>query len=93
MAQAFLKNPNTLRPSLIRRMPRFNLSDSENKELTDYIMTVYQTPAIDRDSMPASGYPTAQGRNRANSCSMRSMPASRATSSIQRPTRDTLGRR
>ncbi len=58
--QAFLKNPGTLRPALIRRMPRFNLSDSEVTELTDYIMTVYQTPAFDRDSMPASGYPPAQ---------------------------------
>ena len=45
----FLHNPNTLRPSLIRRMPRFNLSDSDNKELTDYILTVYQSPAIDVD--------------------------------------------
>jgi len=58
--QAFLKNPGTLRPALIRRMPRFNLSDSEVTELTDYIMTVYQTPAFDRDSMPSSGYPKAQ---------------------------------
>jgi cbb3-type cytochrome oxidase cytochrome c subunit len=58
--QAFLKNPNTLRPSLIRRMPRFNLSDGDINELTDYIMTVYQTPAFDRDSMPASGYPATQ---------------------------------
>jgi cytochrome c1 len=57
---AFLKNPGTLRPALIRRMPRFNLSDSEITELTDYIMTVYQTPAFDRDSMPSSGYPPAQ---------------------------------
>jgi mono/diheme cytochrome c family protein len=56
----FLKNPNTLRPALIRRMPKFNLSDSEITELTDYIMTVYQTPAFDRDSMPAGGYPAAQ---------------------------------
>ena len=45
----FLKNPNTLRPALIRRMPRFNLSDSENKELTDYIAAVYQSPSIDPD--------------------------------------------
>ena len=52
----FLKNPNTLRPSLIRRMPRFNLTDAEAIELTDYIMTVYQSPAVDRDSMPLSGY-------------------------------------
>ena len=43
----FLHNPNTLRPSLIRRMPRFNLSESDNKVLTDYILTVYQSPAID----------------------------------------------
>ncbi|MFZ0954498.1 MAG: c-type cytochrome [Candidatus Sulfotelmatobacter sp.] len=56
----FLKNPNTLRPSLIRRMPKFNLSDSEANELTDYIMTVYQSPAIDRDSMPLGGYPQVQ---------------------------------
>jgi len=53
----FLKNPNTLRPALIRRMPKFNLSDNDITELTDYIMTVYQTPAFDRDSMPAGGYP------------------------------------
>jgi len=58
--QAFLKNPGTLRPALIRRMPRFNLSDGEVTELTDYIMTVYQSPAFDRDSMPANGYPPAQ---------------------------------
>ncbi|MGA8212182.1 MAG: c-type cytochrome [Candidatus Sulfotelmatobacter sp.] len=58
--QAFLKNPGTLRPALIRRMPRFNLSDSEVTELTNYIMTVYQTPAFDRDSMPSSGYPPTQ---------------------------------
>ncbi len=40
----FLKNPNTLRPSLIRRMPKFNLNEGEVNELTDYIMTVYQSP-------------------------------------------------
>ena len=52
----FLKNPNTLRPALIRRMPKFNLTDGEANELTDYIMTVYQSPAIDRDSMPLSSF-------------------------------------
>ena len=56
----FLKNPNTLRPALIRRMPRFNLTDGEVNELTDYMMTVYQNPAVDRDSMPLSGYPQGQ---------------------------------
>lgn len=56
----FLKNPGTLRPALIRRMPRFNFSDAEVNELTDYIMTVYQSPTVDRDSMPLSGYPQGQ---------------------------------
>lgn len=56
----FLKNPGTLRPALIRRMPRFNFTDAEINELTDYIMTVYQSPAVDRDSMPLSGYPQGQ---------------------------------
>lgn len=56
----FFKNPGTLRPALIRRMPRFNLSDSDVNELTDYIMTVYQNPTVDRDSMPLSGYSQGQ---------------------------------
>jgi cytochrome c1 len=56
----FFKNPGTLRPALIRRMPRFNLTDGEVNELTDYILTVYQNPGIDRDSMPLSGYPPGQ---------------------------------
>ncbi|HKV81874.1 MAG TPA: c-type cytochrome, partial [Candidatus Sulfotelmatobacter sp.] len=56
----FFKNPGTLRPALIRRMPKFNLTDSEINELTDYIMTVYQSPSIDRDSMPLSGYSQGQ---------------------------------
>ena len=53
----FLHNPNTLRPSLIRRMPRFNLSDAENKELTDYLLTAYQSPKIDADLAPAATNP------------------------------------
>jgi mono/diheme cytochrome c family protein len=62
---AFLKNPYTLRPAMIRHMPKFNLSDSERAELTGYFVTVYQKPDIDRDSMPLSGYSPAlveQGR-------------------------------
>lgn len=50
----FLKNPETLRPALIRRMPKFNLSDADINTLTDYMLTVYQTPQFDRDSLPAS---------------------------------------
>jgi mono/diheme cytochrome c family protein len=61
----FFRNPATLRPALIRRMPKFNLSDEDIRILSDYIMTVYQTPEFDRDSMPESGYSSTrveQGR-------------------------------
>lgn len=51
----FFKNPNTLRPALIRRMPKFNLTDGEVNTLSDYILTVYQTPAFDRDDPVVSG--------------------------------------
>jgi mono/diheme cytochrome c family protein len=56
----FFRNPATLRPALIRRMPKFNLSDEDIATLSDYIMTVYQTPEFDRDSMPESGYSATQ---------------------------------
>ncbi len=56
----FLRNPNTLRPALIRRMPKFNLKPDEITTLSDYMMTVYETPAFDRDSMPVSGYAPAE---------------------------------
>ncbi len=46
----FLANPNTLRPALIRRMPKFNMSADEIKTLSSYMLTVYQTPAFDSDS-------------------------------------------
>jgi mono/diheme cytochrome c family protein len=52
----FLKNPITLRPALIRRMPKFNLSDVEAGILADYMMTVYQTPAFDRDGIDAAKF-------------------------------------
>lgn len=56
----FLKNPETLRPALIRRMPKFNLREDEISSLADYIMTVYQTPEFDRDSMPESSFTPVQ---------------------------------
>lgn len=61
----FLKNPETLRPALIRRMPKFNLTDGEINTLTDYMMTVYQTPAFDRDEISDKDFSPAlvqQGR-------------------------------
>jgi mono/diheme cytochrome c family protein len=55
----FLKRPNTLRPALIRRMPKFNLTDEEANVFADYIMTAYQTPEFDRDQIDASKFSTA----------------------------------
>jgi mono/diheme cytochrome c family protein len=70
---AFLRNPNTLRPALIRRMPRFNLNDEEVATLADYIMTAYQTPVFDRDEpvTPADaprGKELYYGKYACNSC-------------------------
>jgi mono/diheme cytochrome c family protein len=56
----FLKNPETLRPALIRRMPKFNLSPPEADTLTDYILTVYQTPEFTRDSLAVSDFTPVQ---------------------------------
>jgi mono/diheme cytochrome c family protein len=58
--EAFFKNPGTLRPALIRRMPKFNLSNEDIATLSDYIMTVYQTPEFDRDLLPESGHSATQ---------------------------------
>lgn len=45
--EEFLKNPNTLRPALIRRMPKFNFTQGEIKTLSDYILSAYQGTGID----------------------------------------------
>jgi mono/diheme cytochrome c family protein len=74
---SFLKNPNTLRPALIRRMPKFNVTDEEANTLADYIMTAYQTPEFDRDQIDASKFSAADeahgkdlyyGKYACNSC-------------------------
>ena len=68
----FLKRPNTLRPTLIRRMPKFNVTDEEANVLADYIMTVYQTPAFDSNAVepgdPAQGKDLYYGKYACNSC-------------------------
>lgn len=61
---SFLHSPNTLRPSLVRRMPRFNLSDSDTAELTDYMLTVYQSPAMGSNFVPPPTGPDAVERGR-----------------------------
>ncbi len=41
----FLKNPQTLRPTLVLRMPQFNMSDKDAATLADYMTIVLQHPA------------------------------------------------
>lgn len=41
----FLKNPQTLRPMLVLRMPQFNMSDKDAATLADYMTLVLQHPA------------------------------------------------
>jgi mono/diheme cytochrome c family protein len=50
---SFMKNPNTLRPALIRRMPKFNLTDAENKTISDYIVAAYQAPGFNSHALDA----------------------------------------
>ena len=50
----FMKNPNTLRPMLIRRMPKFNLSDAEIETLSDYMLSAYQASGFDSQALEAS---------------------------------------
>lgn len=42
----FLKNPQTLRPTLILRMPQFNMTDQEASILADYMTASLQSPSI-----------------------------------------------
>ena len=49
--EEFMKNPNTLRPALIRRMPKFNLSPAEIKAISDYILSAYQAPGFDEQAL------------------------------------------
>lgn len=45
----FMRNPNTLRPASIRRMPKFNLTSAEVKTISEYILSARQSPGLDPD--------------------------------------------
>lgn len=46
---AFLKNPQTLRPTLTFRMPQFNMTDAEASTIADYLGMVMQSPNVNPD--------------------------------------------
>ncbi|HEV2113827.1 MAG TPA: c-type cytochrome [Terriglobales bacterium] len=59
----FMSNPNTLRPALIRRMPKFNLSEEENKTISDHILSAYEAPGFDSQALDANAL-TAEAASR-----------------------------
>jgi mono/diheme cytochrome c family protein len=55
----FLKNPQTLRPTLILRMPQFNMSDKDASTLADYMTMVLQHPAANPASVDSKQFTPA----------------------------------
>ncbi len=43
----FLKNPQTIRPTLTVRMPEFNMSDKDAATIADYLSTALRNPQVD----------------------------------------------
>ncbi len=55
----FLKNPQTLRPTLTLRMPQFNMSDRDAATLADYTTMVLQHPAANPTAVDAKQFTPA----------------------------------
>ena len=53
---AFLKSPQTLRPTLTLRMPQFNVTDQEAATLADYLAMVTQSPAVNLASVSSKDF-------------------------------------
>jgi mono/diheme cytochrome c family protein len=55
----FLKNPQTLRPTLVLRMPQFNMSDKDASTLADYMTMVLQHPSANPAAIDATQFTPA----------------------------------
>ncbi len=55
----FLKSPQTIRPTLIFRMPQFNLSDKEAATAAEYLSMAVQKPDVDPESVDARQFTPA----------------------------------
>jgi nitric oxide reductase subunit C len=55
----FLKNPQTLRPTLILRMPQFNMSDKDAATLADYMVLALEHPAANPAEVDAKTFTPA----------------------------------
>jgi len=56
----FLKNPQTLRPTLVLRMPQFNMSNQEASILADYLSMAMQHPDVDLEGGESKASTAAQ---------------------------------
>ena len=55
----FLKNPQTIRPTLILRMPQFNMSDKEAAIVAEYLSMAVQKPDVNPGSTNATQFTPA----------------------------------
>ncbi len=73
----FLKNPQTLRPTLTVRMPEFNMSDKDATTIADYLSAALRNPHVDptgidekefTPQMAAHGKQLYEGKYECQSC-------------------------
>ena len=55
----FLKNPQTIRPALILRMPQFNMSDKDAETAAEYLSMAVQKPDVNPESVDARQFTPA----------------------------------
>jgi mono/diheme cytochrome c family protein len=55
----FLKNPQTIRPTLILRMPQFNMPDKDAAIAAEYLSMAVQKPDVDPESVDARQFTSA----------------------------------
>lgn len=55
----FLKNPQTIRPALILRMPQFNMSDKDAATAAEYLALAVQKPEVNPEGVDAKQFTPA----------------------------------
>ena len=60
----FLQDPQTLRPTLTVRMPRFNMSEQDATTIADYISSTLRRPGADLETLNASQFTRRNGGTR-----------------------------
>ena len=55
----FLKNPQTIRPTLILRMPQFNMTDKDAAIAAEYLSMAVQKPDVNPESVDAQQFTPA----------------------------------